>query len=351
MYLIVGVDPGTTTGIAALNLSGKIVKLYSSRDFGVEKVIEYLISSGRISIVASDVNPAPESVSKIATSLGSRLFLPKESLRVDEKIELTRNYKTEDSHQRDALAAALNAFNRFKNKIQKIDSLDLGDEVKHLVLQGTSIEKATLKLEKKSKKEEKVKPPQKPPEKILSEEQKKIKNLERQNRVLTGELQEKEREIKKLRDDILKLKRQQQTEIKKDEKIKSREYQIADLRREVFSLKGEIKKFEKLKSILSSIAKNELIPVFVFPENPNGYVLIKNKIGSDDEEKLKKVKFAFSESNAVQEQLRKKGVPYADAKNLQEFLGCFFIETKKLEELQRKKISLEKIIEEYRKGE
>ena len=70
-YLIVGIDPGTTTAVAAVDLDGNLLHLGSSRQMSMGDVVESLYRVGKPIIVASDVQEMPHSVEKIRG-----LFLP-----------------------------------------------------------------------------------------------------------------------------------------------------------------------------------------------------------------------------------------------------------------------------------
>ncbi|HZD43509.1 MAG TPA: DUF460 domain-containing protein, partial [Methanomicrobiales archaeon] len=54
-YIIVGIDPGTTTAIAALDLDGNLMDLSSSRQMTMSDIIEHLYHIGKPLVVASDV--------------------------------------------------------------------------------------------------------------------------------------------------------------------------------------------------------------------------------------------------------------------------------------------------------
>lgn len=58
-YLIVGIDPGTTTAFAALDLDGNLLHLQSSRQMNMGDVIEALYKVGKPLIIASDVQDMP----------------------------------------------------------------------------------------------------------------------------------------------------------------------------------------------------------------------------------------------------------------------------------------------------
>ncbi len=100
-YLIVGIDPGTKTGIALIDLEGNILCLFSSKDMGLNNTIEYITSKGRPTIIASDVTPEPRFVSNVASKLGCPSFVPSEPLSVEEKNKMTKGYDVVDFHQRD----------------------------------------------------------------------------------------------------------------------------------------------------------------------------------------------------------------------------------------------------------
>jgi len=116
--LTIGVDPGTTTALAVLDADGNVIELKSSKDLTTSDIIERVESLGRPAVVATDVTPVPKAVERIAKSLGARLYTPKRDMTVDEKRELVKGHLSRvkrgptpsDTHQRDALAAAIKAY-------------------------------------------------------------------------------------------------------------------------------------------------------------------------------------------------------------------------------------------------
>jgi len=72
-------------------------------------LIKEIIKYGKPLIIASDVNPAPKAIEKIAKNLGSKLFFPEKSLTNLEKEKIIKNFKEKikSSHEKDALAASL----------------------------------------------------------------------------------------------------------------------------------------------------------------------------------------------------------------------------------------------------
>ncbi|MFQ5892336.1 MAG: DUF460 domain-containing protein, partial [Candidatus Methanofastidiosia archaeon] len=117
-YLIVGIDPGTTLGMAILDLNGNLKSLFSSKNLKRRDVIDKISKFGYPSVISTDVNPPPKMVEKLSKSFDTILHVPDSNLLVSEKNELCREYKVKNSHERDALSAALKAYNNFLNKFE-----------------------------------------------------------------------------------------------------------------------------------------------------------------------------------------------------------------------------------------
>ncbi len=56
-YAFVGIDPGTTIGEAMIDLEGKPIEVFSSKNYSLSDAIEKIIACGKPLIVASDVIP------------------------------------------------------------------------------------------------------------------------------------------------------------------------------------------------------------------------------------------------------------------------------------------------------
>jgi hypothetical protein len=347
LYLIVGVDPGTTTGVAALDFRGRVIDLFSSKDMSMDKVIERLVSVGRVSVIASDVSPVPSAVSKLAAQLGAVVESPGESLRVDEKIELVRPYKIENSHQRDSLAAALSTFCRFRNKFQKIESLGLGDEVKHLVLRGHSIDEAAKMLSPAPPKV--IVSPQPPAEeRSLSAEQIRIRSLEKQNQFLKKHLGEKDRAIKNLNNRMAAERSRYLLEVTRDREVRSRDQHILSLQSSIADLRRQIRNLERMKELISQISSGEIKAVGIFPQASGGLTYIRRKLKKHDIPSLRNVKVAFTAESANHPVLAECGVIAADPEYLWEVAGSYFIMASDLLQLKPKAVSIDRLIEEYR---
>lgn len=119
--LIVGIDPGITSAVAAVNLNGEIKLLESSREFPPREIIMILIETGTPVVVGCDTGKMPSTVEKVASSVGAKKFVPENDLEVERKKQL--GSRGNNSHEKDAVAAALHAYNNLQRSIQKITSI------------------------------------------------------------------------------------------------------------------------------------------------------------------------------------------------------------------------------------
>ena len=117
--LIVGIDPGNTSAVAALNLDGELELLESQKEFSRPEIIQRIVETGKPVVVASDRSEMPSTVRKIGQSLGAERFTPDENLGSRRKKELGEG---ENSHEVDASAAAYHAFSQLRKNIRKIKS-------------------------------------------------------------------------------------------------------------------------------------------------------------------------------------------------------------------------------------
>ncbi|MBD3388476.1 MAG: DUF460 domain-containing protein [Candidatus Altiarchaeales archaeon] len=331
-HLIVGVDPGTTSGVSLLDLGGELVEVHSSKDMGLSRILNHIIRFGSPSLVACDVNPAPEMVSKVASNLGVRMYVPEKDLSVSEKQALTSDYELSDSHQRDSLAAALYAYGKHRNKLEKIDSLGLGDRVKHFVLQGNSISRA----KKAFAPVEEVKGEKPKPEraKTPSPEERRIRSLERRVKALKGEILERDSLLDELKAELNKSKGSRRVVHVRDSNVEKR----------IGSLKTQIRDLKKYRALLKKISQGDVVPVGVYPHVLAGLTLIENRPDS-----LEGVEVAFTSKKRIVELLHDSDIPSYESGELEELGGFRYITAKRLHELSETGSSVEDIITEYRK--
>lgn len=267
-YLIVGLDPGTTTGIAALNLQGEPIDLISSREMSSSDVIEWIAARGRPLIVAADVFPPPGAVEKVKRSFNSVLYSPGMDISAEEKIALAKEFGYKNDHERDSLAAALSAFKKYKNKFMQVDKkvpVEVDpDEVKALVVRGYSIENAISELTQQpvvlEKEEPRIEVAEAPGVEAMRSQ---IQQLSEQVRTLRSyvdelkvEMAEKEDALMGVRAKMDRLKDKSSREIKRDHEIKIRDKEIERLRG---ILRSERKYIKKLKRDLGHKKKAEKI--------------------------------------------------------------------------------------------
>ena len=119
MNVIIGIDPGTTTAYAALDLLGKIVKMESRREMPFSELLKETSEFDVIG-AATDKKSIPELIKKFAAARGARIFSPKEDLTIDEKREILQGCSCENSHERDSAAAALYAIREIGPLVSKI---------------------------------------------------------------------------------------------------------------------------------------------------------------------------------------------------------------------------------------
>lgn len=115
--LIIGYDPGTTSAVAAIDIHGDLVLQESSKQLSEPDVIDRLIDTGLPVLVASDKEKTPSAVRSLSASLGTELFEPQQDLLRSRKQELAGG---ENSHERDAEAAARHAFRRNRSRFRKL---------------------------------------------------------------------------------------------------------------------------------------------------------------------------------------------------------------------------------------
>ena len=268
-YIIVGLDPGTTTGIAALDLRGELVDLISARAMSSSDVIEWIAARGRPLVVATDVFPTPGAVEKVKRSFNAVLFTPGADVPAEEKIALGKEFGYKNDHERDALAAAISAFKRHKNKFQQVEKkvpaeID-PDEVKALVVRGYSIENAIAEFTEIPV--PKTQPIALPEVALVVPEMEAIRGqnqqLMEQVRTLRAYLEEIRTELQSkdavVHDLNAKLDRQKDKttrEVKRDHEIRIREKEIERLRG---LLRSERKYIKKLKKSLVRQKKAERI--------------------------------------------------------------------------------------------
>ncbi len=211
-----------TTAVAILDSQGNVLDVYSRRDMTRAEIIKHILDFGNPVIISSDVKIVPKSVEKIAVKFGSIAYSPDDSLSINEKKELTRDYYhlTRNDHEVDALSSAIKAwkhhrsiFEKVYKTVEQVDKKDIFADVMVKVLKEESpnIEDAIHELEKdklqSGRKVDREKPVKRELldklQKNLRGKQQEIDSLQKENILLSKALNEAKREISNLQEKTL----------------------------------------------------------------------------------------------------------------------------------------------------
>jgi hypothetical protein len=240
--VIVGIDPGTTTAVGVVDLDGNVLESFSSRTADSADVIEWIVERGRPLLVAADVTPMPETVEKFRRSFDAVGWAPDADLPVDEKLHRTRDASYENDHERDALAAALYAFDDHEDQFARITrktppEFDRGDVIARVLGEESSVE-AVLREMREDDEEEESESTHEPRE--LTEEEKRIKRLESQvDRLeehvdeLKSRLSEKDETIEEYKEELSEARREERREARERREVSRLERETDRLEREL----------------------------------------------------------------------------------------------------------------------
>lgn len=182
-YLIVGIDPGTTIGIAVLDLDGTLIHLASTRLFSASDLTREIAQMGKPLIVASDKAEMPFGVEKIRRAFAAVAWNPKKDILIKEKYVLAAGHDFKNDHERDSLAAAVYAYRTYKNKFESIlrrapAGVDV-DELRAQIVRGFSLEQALSRISGTALRDEAdTAEPDEPPEIVFDERDERITRQE-----------------------------------------------------------------------------------------------------------------------------------------------------------------------------
>ncbi len=239
MQLIAGVDPGLNTGIACISLDSGTITTHTLRNASLGDICDYIISQGEPIIIASDVEPVPQTVKKISAAFSARLFYSQ--LSVSEKNRLAHAINYRNSHERDAFAAAESArkfflptFEKINNALERKGMQHLAPAVRKMLVrrEAGNIESAVNFLTQKRSPALKKK-------RVRVE----IKAPKTEMLAVEGRLKEKDEEIARLRKEIDILRNRN-----RDRTIETMRSTIDDLRKQ---LSGKERQLETMKRLLA----------------------------------------------------------------------------------------------------
>src|SRR5665647_2506430 len=274
-FTIVGIDPGTTVGIAILSLDGDLLYLKSFRGIAPDEVVKLIAEYGKPAVIASDVTPMPGSVEKIRRSFNAVPASPGIEVSAEEKISLGKTFGYSNDHERDALTAALLTYRSYKNiftRIEKKAPVDADLELLKLyVIRGDSIEAAIEKV-KASNAPEKPRAgerPEKPEDRVVDEsilkmrgnihrQGEQIQNLQEYLEELKEELLAKDRKISKLASRLNGFKKEAYSEVRKSKEIQIRDETIERLKKELSHKNKTVKELRRRNNKLRKIQKMEI---------------------------------------------------------------------------------------------
>jgi hypothetical protein len=262
-HVVVGIDPGTTTAVAVVGLDGEVLDVLSTRTADTAAVIEWIIERGRPVVVAADVTPMPETVEKIRRSFDAAGWEPERDLPVDTKKHRTRETGWDNDHERDALAAALHAYDDHEDQFDRVAAKvppqhEVGEVVARVVAGEESVESVLDDLsEDGSEGDEDT---TEHTERELTEEEKQIKRLKARVDRLEGHVDdlketvaEKDEQLREYEDELSEAKREERREARKRREVTRLERENDRLERKVDKKAERVEelegKLERLKAL------------------------------------------------------------------------------------------------------
>ncbi|MFH1072519.1 MAG: DUF460 domain-containing protein [Nanoarchaeota archaeon] len=260
--LIIGIDPGTTTAYAVLDLSGNIITVSSSKALDIKNTLAELLNYGKPVVVGCDKAKVPWFVDKICRSFGARLAWPREDLKKEEKKALVReqDYRAGNTHELDALSSALFAFDKYKSLFIRIDRFlqeknlkEYAEQLKVFLVQNEDINmNAALEylVNKNRQKESRIKKRLHKGE--FQEPYKKVRSMESIAELLKEKIEGLQEENKQLRQRIAKLEGKLKTRGKeqKEQLLREKEARIISLSRQLETRNKELSALEHDKNAL-----------------------------------------------------------------------------------------------------
>jgi len=255
--VVVGVDPGTTTAVAVVDLDGELLNVTSSRSADTAEVVEWIIERGRPVVVAADVRSMPSNVEKIRRSFDAAGWTPDDDLAVVDKKRVTSEdeYRLENDHERDAAAAAAFAYRDHADVFDKVRreaprDADVDDVIARVLVDELPVSAAVDAARGEgsngggSEDEEEQREP--------TEDEKQIRRLEKQVARLKEHVEELEERVDRKNDEIDEL----EDEVTRARSEKARDVrerrEVKRLERKNDELRGKLKRERKAHSAMRS---------------------------------------------------------------------------------------------------
>ena len=261
-HVIVGIDPGTTTAAAVVGLDGDVLDVVSTRTADTAELIEWIIERGRPIIVAADVTPMPETVEGIRRSFDAAGWTPDRDLPVDVKKHRTRETGYDNDHERDAIAAALGAYDAHADQFERVATKvpprqELGPVLARVVSGEQSVEAALADLQEDGEESDSE---TEHTERELTPEEKRIRDLETQVErlqeyveTLESTIDEKEEMIAEFEQKLSEARSEERREARKRREVTRLERENDRLERELEAEREQVdeleSKLERLKAL------------------------------------------------------------------------------------------------------
>ena len=262
-HVLVGIDPGTTTAAAVVGLDGEVLDVLSTRTADTAAVIEWIVERGRPILVAADVTPMPETVEKIRRSFDAAGWTPDRDLPVDTKKHRTRDEGYDNDHQRDALAAALSAYDDHEDQFERVarkvpPRQEVGPVLARVVADEESVESVLADLQDEDGGEEDD--GEEHTERELTAEEKQIKRLKaRVERLedhvdsLEGTIEDKDDQIREYERELSEARREERREARRRREVTRLERETDRLERKLEEKADRVEqlegKLERLKAL------------------------------------------------------------------------------------------------------
>jgi predicted RNase H-like nuclease (RuvC/YqgF family) len=169
--LIVGIDPGTNTGIVVIDENGNIIDKFSGKNISNEEIVKYISNLNNVVLIATDKKEIPKSILEISSKLNIGVFSPKKDIDLETKKEYYKDEKLkrffDNNHEFDAYISAIEALKKVKDIIEKAKRIS-DDEKEYIkilktIFRNRKIEPVSAKIsleiekEKENNKENKEK--------------------------------------------------------------------------------------------------------------------------------------------------------------------------------------------------
>lgn len=295
--LIVGVDIGTTTGIAIYDLKRNLLYVGSKRHISISEIINQITKFGSPLIIATDKKKIPSKIKKLIAIFNCRVFKPDHDLTLEEKDRIV-NISIKNPHQKDALAAATFAYKRYAGQFASIDkSLEsknlrqYSDKVKKMIInrEAGNIADAIEKIKPKEEVEVKHvvqevylnwKEKAKKSKKKLDDQKRRYDILKTYTEKLEENIKSLKKQKKLYLEEEMKKNEDMRKKVIKEKEIMKRDILIKQLQFELSKQKSFLKLYEdqsRKQQELRDIENEDLIPVVVVPNFTKELLVIINK--------------------------------------------------------------------------